>query len=265
MSKVRLSAVAGYFYPSNKEVLIKEIQNFLEKATQYSNQKPYALIVPHAGYIYSGSVASLGYKSLIPYKEEYKKILILGPSHFVSLHGLAYPAFEYFETPLGKLQLDQNLIESLREFDFILENSPSHSQEHSIEVQLPFIQFIFGNIPIVPLTFGKIRPEKINILLRKIWNPEILVIVSSDLSHYYSYEDAKKLDKKTSQAIENLDPDSIGYEQACGRVGIQGLLLFAKEKNWKAKLLDLRNSGDTAGSKDRVVGYGVWSFFGGTY
>lgn len=264
MNSIRPSAVAGYFYPKNKDTLLKQIQTFIYNSTTDLNQMPYAIISPHAGYLYSGPIAGSAYKVLLPHKSHYKKILLLGPSHFVPIQGLAYPACQYFETPLGKIKLDLELLETLKEFDFVYENSSAHAREHSLEVQIPFLLYIFGEIPILPLVFGKILPEKISTLLKKIWSTEMLIIISSDLSHYYSYNEAKELDKKTSIAIQNLEPDSIGYEQACGRVGIQGLLLFAKEKNWKVHLLDLRNSGDTAGSKKQVVGYGAWSFTDGS-
>lgn len=261
MNKIRRSAVAGYFYPSNKEILIKQIKNFLENATLKFNYTPYALICPHAGYVYSGPIAGFSYKTLLPNKKNYKNIIILGPSHFEYVNGIAYISAEYFETPLGNAKVDLETLEKIKKLDFLVQNEDAHKKEHSIEVQIPFIQYIFQNdIPILPLAFGKISPEKIKILLETIWNPETLIIISSDLSHYYDYDTAKKLDKQTSDAILNLDSDAIQYEQACGRIGIQGLLMFAKEKNWKAYLLDLRNSGDTSGSKTQVVGYGAWSF-----
>ncbi|MFN3603116.1 MAG: AmmeMemoRadiSam system protein B [Leptonema sp. (in: bacteria)] len=261
MKKTRPSAVSGYFYPAQKEVLKKEIESYLENANGMLPKKPNAIISPHAGYVYSGPIAGYSYKVLVPYRDSYKKILILGPSHYEYVSGIAYTPVQYFETPLGMVEVDTEAIEIAKQFDLIVERPSAHQKEHSIEVQIPFLQFIFSKkISIIPLAFGKVEPLKIFMLLKKLWSPELLILISSDLSHYYSYEEASELDRKTSNAILNLDPDSIKEEQACGRIGIQGLLLFAKEKNWKAHLLDLRNSGDTAGRKNQVVGYGAWGF-----
>ncbi|GIX40579.1 MAG: hypothetical protein KatS3mg129_0312 [Leptospiraceae bacterium] len=259
---VRPSAVAGYFYPASKETLIKMIQNYIDQAQVFIQNKPKALISPHAGYIYSGPIAAYGYKSIIPYYKEYDHIILLGPSHFEYVPGIAYHPAQYFETPLGRIPVYIEGIEKIANLPYIYENIDAHKKEHSLEVQLPFLQYIFKNksFDILPLAVGKISPEEILELLNILYNNQSLIIVSSDLSHYYDYNTAKLLDEKTALAIEELNPYQIHYEQACGRLPIQGLLLFARQKNWKPIRLDLRNSGDTAGDKRQVVGYGSWCF-----
>lgn len=259
---VRESSVAGLFYPGSKEKLISLVEKYISNAHIHINKKPKALISPHAGYIYSGPIAAYSYKTIIPYKKEYKTFVILGPSHFVYVPGVAYCYVEYFETPLGKIPVDIDLLHSIQKFDFIIENNSAHKKEHSLEVQLPFLQYIYKNeeFKILPLTVGKIIPEKIADLFEYIYKDNILIIISSDLSHYHDYYTAQQIDNQTAKAIESLNPYIIEYEQACGRIPIQGLLLYAKEKNWKPIRLDLRNSGDTAGDKKQVVGYGAWCF-----
>jgi hypothetical protein len=259
---VRPSAVAGYFYPASKETLTKKIEKYLNQAVVNIKEKPKALICPHAGYVYSGPIAAYGYKSIMPFYQEYQHIILFGPSHFEYVPGIAYHPAEYFETPLGKIPVDKELLNKLLSLPYIYESIDAHKKEHSLEVQLPFIQYIFKNhtYKILPLAVGKISPEQILEVLKTLYNNQTLIIVSSDLSHYYDYKTAKALDEKTAIAIEELNPYQIQFEQACGRLPIQGLLLFAKEKNWKPIRLDLRNSGDTSGDKSRVVGYGAWCF-----
>jgi AmmeMemoRadiSam system protein B len=259
---VRPSAVAGYFYPSSEEQLIKIIKNYIEKANISIKSKPKALISPHAGYIYSGPIAAYGYKSIMPYYKDYDQIILLGPSHFEFVPGIATAPVDYFETPLGKIPIDKESIKKILPLPYVYQNMDAHKKEHSLEVQLPFLQYIFKEkeFKIIPIAVGKIQPKEIWEILNILYNEKILIIVSSDLSHYYDYNTAKLLDEKTANAIEELNPYQIHYEQACGRVPIQGLLLFAKQRNLTPIRLDLRNSGDTAGDKRQVVGYGSWCF-----
>ncbi len=257
---IRPSAVSGYFYPSSKDTLIKTIEKFLEKANIELSQRPHALISPHAGYIYSGPIAAYGFKAVQKYKEHYNTVLLLGPSHYEYIPGIAYYPGNYFETPLGLIPIDVDSIEKISHLSFIYKSKEAHDREHSLEVQLPFLQYVLENFNIIPLTVGKTSPEHVYEVIKLLYNENVLILISSDLSHYLDYKTAKIVDEKTAHAIETLQPHLIQYEQACGRIPIQGLLLFAKEKNWKPKRLDLRNSGDTAGDKHRVVGYGSWCF-----
>ncbi len=260
--EIRKSAVSGYFYPDNPVLLKKQIEKFVHLAEIPHLKPPRALISPHAGYIYSGPIAGYSYKSIVNYKELYKTILLLGPSHYEFVPGLALPTSDYFETPLGNIKINKEKLKILCEFPFVYQNDRAHIKEHSLEVQLPFLQKIFAeqSFDLVPITFGKIPYEEVATAIESIYDNQTLIIVSSDLSHYYEYSIAKILDEKTSQAILNLNPVEISSEQACGRAGIQALIHIAKKRNWKPILLDLRNSGDISGKKSEVVGYGSWAF-----
>ncbi|MCS7204293.1 MAG: AmmeMemoRadiSam system protein B [Leptospiraceae bacterium] len=258
---IRPTAVAGMFYPSHPQKLSQLIKKFIDEAKIEIKQKPKAIISPHAGYVYSGPIAGYSYKILLPYKREYKTIILLGPSHFEYIPGIAYHSSDYFETPLGIIPIDKSAIQKIQDFSFVFENDKAHRREHSIEVQLPFLQYIFGNeIMIIPLAIGKVDPEDVVKVLQTLYTDQTLIVVSSDLSHYLDYSTAKAIDEKTALAIENQNPYDIHQEQACGRIGIQALLIFAKQKQWSTIRLDLRNSGDTAGDRKRVVGYGSWCF-----
>lgn len=257
---VRPSAVSGYFYPSSKHTLLETIENLFKQVNVDIPQKPKAIISPHAGYIYSGPIAAHAYKSLIKFKDEYDTVLLLGPSHYEYIPGLAYYPGNYFQTPIGFVPIDEESIEKISRLPFVYESKEAHDREHSLEVQLPFLQYVLDKFHIIPLTVGKTAPENVYEIIKILYKENILILISSDLSHYLNYKTAKQIDEKTAYAIETLQPDLIHHEQACGRIPIQGLLLFAKEKNWKTIRLDLRNSGDTAGDKQRVVGYGSWCF-----
>lgn len=259
--KIRASAVAGSFYPERKEELVQLVKSYLDNAYVEVNTKPKAMIVPHAGYMYSGPVAAHAYKALLPYREEYEKILILGPSHFAYISGIAYHSAEFFETPLGMLKVHKETIAAIQHLPYVFENDRAHAKEHSLEVQLPFLQYIFGNmISVIPLTFGKISPHELMKVFSIIYDDRTLILVSSDLSHYHDYATARVIDEQTAKAIEEQTPEAIHEDQACGRKGIQAILLFAKQQGWKTLRLDLRNSGDISGRKHRVVGYGAWVF-----
>ena len=267
-SDIRSPAVAGSFYPDNASDLASMVQDYLDDCdTPKPDKKPVALIVPHAGYIYCGAIAASAYSLLIPFKEQISRVILLGPSHRVPLVGIATSSANAFQTPLGTIPLDKETILQLNRLPFVQCNNEAHYYEHSLEVQLPFLQKILGNFSLVPLVIGQIEEQQISELLESIihkekaQNDNTLILISSDLSHYLDYDRAKRCDHLTCKAIETLTPHHIHYEQACGRSGIAGMLLSAKKHQLQTKTLDLRNSGDTAGSKDRVVGYGAWAFF----
>ena len=263
MSIIRNPAVAGTFYPDRPETLLSEIRAFLGGVSPEPTSKPpKAIIVPHAGYVYSGPIAASAYKLLAPFKDTIKRVVLLGPCHRVALRGAALSSAGAFATPLGNVEIDHGMDDALLNLPQVSVFDATHNQEHSLEVQLPFLQAVLGdNFKLIPMVVGDADADEIMEILEMLWGgDETLIIISSDLSHYLPYGGAKKVDGETCKAIENLDLDSIGDYQACGRTALKGLLKIAGKKGLKATTLDLRNSGDTAGDRDRVVGYGAWSF-----
>ena len=259
MNQIRPPAVAGMFYPASNRTLKNDIQHYLHEADCVQVTNPKAIIVPHAGYMYSGPIAASAYKQLIPLKEKIKHVVLLGPAHRVAFHGLAVPESDTFNTPLGNIPIDQKGIESLATLPQVIVSEQAHQEEHSLEVQLPFLQEILHEFSLVPLVVGEAERDEVVEVINKLWGDEhTLIVISTDLSHYHGYNEAKQLDSATSDSIVNLKPDLIGYEDACGRNGLKGLLTVAEEKGLSIELLDLRNSGDTAGDKSRVVGYGAY-------
>lgn len=260
MNQIRPPAVAGMFYPGEKHQLQQDINRYLAAAEPLS-KPPKALIVPHAGYIYSGPIAASAYINLLPARETIHKVVLLGPSHRVAFHGLAATSAQAFLTPLGTVPVDQTSLAKISSLPQVKQLDDAHAQEHSLEVHLPFLQTILEDFQLIPLVVGDASSTEVAEVLEQIWGgPETLIIISSDLSHYHSYTEARQLDQATSLAIENLQPEKIHYEMACGRNPVNGLLEIARQKGLHGKTLDLRNSGDTAGTKDRVVGYGAYVF-----
>lgn len=260
MSSTRPPAVAGTFYPADSRVLHSSILEMLS-AVPETTLTPKALIVPHAGYIYSGPIAASAYAQLSSIKHQVNRVILLGPSHRVPLVGLATSSADSFETPLGIIHLDKQLIAELQKFQQVQQFDQSHAYEHSLEVQLPFLQTVLDNFSLVPIVVGEASAEEVHQVIEYCWGGnETLIVISSDLSHYHDYDTANKIDSSTCHAIENFDAKAIHYEQACGRNPVIGLLKSAQKHNLKVSTLDLRNSGDTAGDKQRVVGYGAWAF-----
>lgn len=258
---VRKPAVAGMFYPADATELADAIQHYLAGAMPQPGPVPKAIIVPHAGYIYSGPIAASAYIQLIPARYAINRVILLGPSHRIPLHGLAASSASQFQTPLGLIPVDTHSIERIRHFPQVSINDAAHAQEHSLEVHLPFLQQVLDEFSLVPLVVGQASPAEVHQVISELWDgPETLVVISSDLSHYHEYSIAKQLDQQTSAAIEHLDYQHIRYENACGRDPVNGLLHFAKQLGMTAKAIDVRNSGDTAGSHDQVVGYGAYLF-----
>ena len=256
----RPAAVAGLFYTADPAQLKSEVRLYLDNASTDTQIPPKAIIAPHAGYIYSGPVAASAYALLKPVADKIKQVVVLGPSHRVAFEGVATPDADYFETPLGKIKINQHLCQSLNQLDFVFPNNRAHQDEHSLEVQLPFLQSVLSDFELTPLVVGNCRQNDVAHLLDQVWgDAQTLIVISSDLSHYHEYSSAQKLDLITSEAITHLEPEKIHYDNACGRNPLNGLLTLARSKQLKVDLLDLRNSGDTAGSKDRVVGYGAYA------
>ena len=260
MTHLRQPAVAGMFYPADPAELRSEIEQYLNQAA-IKDAPPKAMIVPHAGYIYSGPVAASAYASLKPVAEKIRRVVLLGPAHRLPFAGLAAPTVDGFATPLGVVPVDQQAIQQLLELPQIVSMDAAHEQEHSLEVHLPFLQTLLNDFSIIPLVVGDASKDDVAEVLEQLWGgEETLIIISSDLSHYNNYQTAQMMDRETSIAIEHLQPEHIHYDMACGRNPVNGLLTLARRKGLHAKTLDLRNSGDTAGPRDRVVGYGAYVF-----
>ena len=262
MHTVRQPAVAGLFYPSNADQLASDISQFLLASHPLDKlPPPKAFIVPHAGYAYSGSVAAEAYAQLNSYRRHIKQVIILGPAHRVALQGLAIMDVQYFRTPLGDIAQDNRLCEELLELPQVNVLDQAHWQEHSLEVQLPFLQTVLEDFSVVALAVGDSTASEIEQVLNKVWGgPETLIVISSDLSHYKDYQTATYVDRSTCEAIEKLDIEHIDYQQACGCVGVKGLLRAARRRDMQVTTLALCNSGDRGGDKEHVVGYGSWAF-----
>ncbi len=260
MTSVRNPAVAGLFYPDDPRELRGQVADFLA-AVPAGGAVPKAIIAPHAGYVYSGPIAASAYARIKPARGRITRVVLLGPAHRVGFHGLALSGADYFQTPLGRVMVDKAATEKISRLPQVHLMDLAHAQEHSLEVHLPFLQEVLGEFSLVPLVVGDAEAGEVAEVIEALWGgPETLIVVSSDLSHYHDYKTAQRLDRATSQAIEQLQPESIQYDSACGRNPVNGLLRAARQRGLKASTIDLRNSGDTAGSHDRVVGYGAYVF-----
>jgi len=257
----RLPAVAGMFYPADPHSLHAQVAGFLSSAIPAEVvEAPKALVVPHAGYIYSGAVAASAYSELVQRRDVIRRVLILCPTHRVAVRGMAIPAAQTFLTPLGAVSVDREAWLQARELPGVVVDDRPHADEHAIEVQLPFLQSTLDHFEILPIAVGDIEPQRVASLLETLWGgPETLIVISSDLSHYHPYRQAQLRDKATIAQIRQLDARLEG-EQACGADAINGLLLAAIRHHLTPHVLDLRNSGDTAGDRDHVVGYASIAF-----
>lgn len=259
MPPIRPAAVAGRFYPDDREQLTAMVQGLLGVA-QTSLAAPKALIAPHAGYVYSGPIAANAYARLWGARAIIKRVVLVGPSHHFPLHGLAVCGAEAFASPLGQLPVDKDAIAAVTGLPGVTRCDRAHTLEHSLEVQLPFLQTVLEDFTLVPLVVGDSPPQTVGRVLETLWGGrETLIIVSSDLSHFHDYETAVRVDGATARAIEALRLEDIDYPHACGRDPIRGLLYTARRKDLSAQTIDLRNSADTAGPPHRVVGYGAFS------
>jgi AmmeMemoRadiSam system protein B len=271
-SLVRPPAVAGLFYPGDAAELRTSVATLLAAAHAEGRaaapagagaaaRVPKALILPHAGYVYSGAIAATGYGALGGAARPLRRVLLLGPSHRVWLRGLAVPAAQVFATPLGEIPVDTDAVDVLRALPAVAVADAPHAREHSLEVHLPFLQQLAPQARIVPVVAGDATPEEVAAVIDALWDgPETLIIVSSDLSHYQPYASACAADRATAQAILAGREDLRG-EQACGAVLINGLAHAAHRRRLHVTVLDLRNSGDTAGDHRRVVGYGAFGYY----
>lgn len=259
MSRLRPAAVSGLFYPDSALELRSTVRRYLDEGegTAIRGERR-ALIAPHAGYTYSGSIAGSSFRQLIPAGPPVERVVLLGPSHRVYFEGLALPTADAFETPLGKVPVDRELSDRIRDLPSVVVNDRAHAQEHSLEVELPFLQEILGEFELLPLVVGAASGEAVAEVLERVWTePETLVVISSDLSHFLAYDVAARVDAETARRVLALRADLTG-DRACGAIPINGLLIAARRHGLTPRLLDLRNSGDTAGDRSRVVGYGAF-------
>jgi AmmeMemoRadiSam system protein B len=264
MSRIRNPAVAGSFYPSTPSELQGMIDDLLAEAGQNAPvlTAPKAIVAPHAGYIYSGPVAASAYAALRSARETVTRVVLLGPAHRVLLRGLALPESGAFATPLGCVSVDQAAVDVLSSLQQVCVSDEAHATEHSLEVHLPFLQCALAHFQLVPLVVGDASAGQVAELLERLWGGgETLIVISSDLSHYHDYETARRLDRTTSDVIEHFAYEDLNFDQACGRIPLSGLLLVARARGMTERTVDLRNSGDTAGPRDQVVGYGAYLFY----
>lgn len=256
MSAVREPAVAGLFYPGDGVELGREVCAYIDAAPP--GPAPKAMIVPHAGYVYSGPVAATGYARLAAARDTIERVVLLGPAHRYPVRGLASHSAARFDTPLGSISVDP-IVRDLRGVDEI---DAAHANEHSLEVHLPFLQVVLGEFVVAPLLVGKAGANEVAAVLEQLWGgPETIVVISSDLSHYHDYDTARRRDRATADAILALRHEDVGPHDACGHGGVSGLLEVVRRRGLRVEEVDLRNSGDTAGSHDRVVGYGTFLVF----
>ena len=264
MQQVRPPAVAGAFYPGRSQTLSHDVLAMLAAArpdaARADAPPPKALIVPHAGYIYSGPTAAQAYAQLATVRQTIRRVVLLGPVHRVPVRGLALPGTDYFATPLGEIEIDQDAVAAIRSLRQVVVSPAAHAQEHSLEVQLPFLQLALHDFKLLPLAVGDATPAEVAQVLDEIWGgDETLIVISSDLSHFLPYATAQDVDHETVQAILQLQP-GLDHQQACGATPVNGLLLAARRHHLQPQLLGLCNSGDTAGDKGRVVGYAALAF-----
>ncbi len=257
-SIVRPPAVAGTFYPGAREVLAADVEQFLAEAPVYTGPPPRALVVPHAGYVYSGPIAGTAYATLRG-ATSVRRVVLLGPSHRVALSGVAAPDARWLRTPLGDVEIDQAALDRAG----VPRNAAAHAREHSLEVQLPFLQRVLPDAKLCPIVCGRASAQEVGAVIEDLFGEDTVIVVSSDLSHYLPYAQGRAVDEQTAARIVALD-DHLDGEMACGFVGVRGLLWVARRRGLVGKLLDLRSSGDTAGPRDEVVGYGAFVFWDGS-
>ena len=260
-TRTRPPAVAGLFYPREPVRLQTEVRELLSEVASPSNVIPKALVAPHAGYVYSGRVAGAAFAKLRANAQTITRVVLIGPAHYVHLGGIAAPRVDAFETPIGHVLVDTETCSQIGGFEFVTQTDAPHEPEHALEVELPFLQSVLPSFQLVPLVVGDAAPQQVAQLLRQLWDgPETLIVVSSDLSHYHSYASAQRLDLSTAEAIEQGEWTSLSSSRACGWLAVAGLLIETRRRGLGGYRLALCNSGDTAGSRDRVVGYGAWMF-----
>lgn len=266
--RVRQAAVAGQFYPADAVELRATVRELLAAAAPVPPPKPparplqypKAIIVPHAAYRYSGPVAASAYRALRPGRGRIERVVLLGPAHHVPLRTIAASSADLWETPLGPLRIDTAGRDALLDADLVTLDDLAHEGEHSLEVQLPFIRTLLGQVQVLPLLVGEVAAVRVAKLLETVWTgPESVAVVSTDLSHYHDQVTAQRLDRETATAICACDPSGVAGDRACGVYALRGLLEAARRHSLAVRLLDMRTSGDASGDLTRVVGYGAFA------
>ena len=263
MRNIRPAAVAGLFYENDSSRLVRDIDSLIDNVNRtplQDHDQLKALIVPHAGYIYSGITAAAAYALLKPLRHVVSRVVLLGPVHRVPVRGLALPGADLFRTPLGDIEVDTEASAVIADLPQVVVSKQAHAPEHSLEVQLPFLQRVLDDFRILPLAVGNATAEEVAEVINLLWGDEkTLIIISSDLSHFHTYEEARKIDSETVDQVLEMRA-ALSHEQACGGTPVNGMLLAARDHGLKPQLIDFRNSGDTAGDKSRVVGYASFAF-----
>ena len=259
--RIRPAAVAGSFYPADPTRLNAAVARLLAQVSPFGGAAPKALIAPHAGYVYSGAVAAAAFAQLCGHGHGIARVIVIGPAHYVPVRGIALATAEAFATPLGRVAVDRDALAAIADLPCVSTMDAAHAPEHTIEVELPFLQRVLPRFTLVPLLVGSATGQEVGEVLARLWGGgDTLIVVSSDLSHYHDYETARRLDAATAQRIEHGDWAGLGPDDACGRLPIAGLLIEAARRGLAAQRLALCNSGDTAGPRHEVVGYGAWAF-----
>ncbi|NTU57662.1 MAG: AmmeMemoRadiSam system protein B [Chlorobiaceae bacterium] len=262
MNTIRQAAVAGTFYEASKESLVRDVRDLLSQVKEPAEGTPCpkALIVPHAGYLYSGSTAAAAYITLRRHAAVITRVVLLGPVHRVPVNGLALPDAQAFATPLGVIEIDQDAVRSLAGLPQVVVSGAAHQAEHSLEVQLPFLQNVLGSFKLVPLAVGNASNGQVAEVLNRLWGgPETVIVISSDLSHFHKYDQARQIDQETVQRILHGVP-LYTYDQACGATPINGMILAAKQHGLIPSLVGFCNSGDKVANRDSVVGYASFTY-----
>ena len=257
---VRRPVVAGTFYPSEARELESTVEAMLSQTTETKLGRLCGMVVPHAGYPYSGPIAGKAFSLLAHATDAPNRILLIGPPHFMAVRGIVAPSSLAFATPLGDIAVDVGTVELLRDAGLVTIDDTPHMPEHSLEVELPFLQSVLEEFTIIPLLVDDTSPEQVALVIERVLGKRTLLVVSTDLSHYFDYPTAARRDLATAGTIELLDYTSLGPNDACGFSALNGALCAASRFNWTVTRLDLRNSGDTSGEKRQVVGYGAWAF-----
>ena len=259
-NEVRRPVVAGVFYPSGAQELESTVETMLSQTTERKPCRLCGVVVPHAGYPYSGQIAGKAFSLLAHANDAPNRILLIGPPHFVTARGIVAPSSSAFATPLGDVAVDVGTVQLLRDAGVVTIDDTPHMPEHSLEVELPFLQRLLEDFTIVPLLVDDASPGQVALVIERVLGKRTLLVVSTDLSHYLDYATAERRDLATAATIERLDYTTLGPNDACGFSALNGALCAASRRNWTVTRLDLRNSGDTSGEKRRVVGYGAWAF-----
>ena len=258
-ASIRPPAVAGSFYPADTATLQRTVDGLLESPAAALQQPPKALAVPHAGYVYSGSTAGRGYAALAPWATRIHRVVLLGPTHRVAVRGLAPPEAAAFATPLGNVRIDTAGVAAIAGLPQLVFSDAVHAFEHALEVQLPFLQRLLCSFTLLPLAVGDAGPAAVAEVLERVWGgPETLIVVSADLSHFLPYATAQQVDRHTCQRVLDCATD-LRPDETCGAHPLNGLLLAARKKGLQPQLLAVCNSGDSAGDRQRVVGYAAFA------